>query len=220
MKNILLSFILLFSITTYAQVSDVEEINAAMSEGTNRGYKVLIPEADKKAVIKAWSKFMKGYDAKTSKVKKEDDYLSPDASMPALNDMPIQVYALFQETPEGVYMNTFFNMGSGYLNSEQFPAKAEAAKQLLKSFAINTAKAAVEEELSGESKKLSKLEKEQKGLEKDKAGYEKDIAEAKALIEKQEKAIVDNDKAQKLKIKEVADQKALTEEVQARLKKY
>ena len=43
-----------------------------------------------------------------TKIKKETDYLSPDAKIPALGEHLINVYSQFQETTEGVYMIVFF----------------------------------------------------------------------------------------------------------------
>lgn len=221
MKNTLFTLILLLaSSSLFAQIKKVDEVNATMSQGTNRGFKVLIPETSEKEVIKAWSKLMKDYDAKTDKIKKEDDYLSPDASIPSLGERPINVYSQFQETPEGTYLTAFFDLGGTYLNRDMHKEQTEAATELIKTFATKTAKESISEKVKDETKKLDKLEKEQKGLEKDKDGYEKDIKDAKETIEKSEKAIKENAKAQTEKQKEVAEQKAKAEAIKAKMKKF
>jgi hypothetical protein len=219
-KTILFVLPITFSLTTLAQVADVKEVNVAMSNGVQRGFQVLIPESNEKDASRAWSSLMKDYDAKTSKVKKTNDYLSDQALIPAISANPIKVYALFQETPEGVYINAFFDLGSGYLNSDMNGDKANAAKILLKSFAKTTAKKAVEEQLKNEEKSLEKLEKEQQGLEKDKADYEKDIEEAKELIAKREKEIEQNIKDQEAKKQEVSIQISVVEKTKEKVLKY
>ena len=93
-------FILIFNLNLFAQIDKVKEVNARMSQGTNRGLKVLIPETSLKEAIKAWSKLMKDYESKNEKIKKETDYLSPDAKIPALGEHLINVYSQFQETTE------------------------------------------------------------------------------------------------------------------------
>lgn len=221
MKNTLFTLILLLaSSSLFAQIKKVDEVNASMTQGTNRGYKVLIPETSEKDVIKAWSKLMKDYDAKTDKIKKEDDYLSPDASIPALGERSINVYSQFQETPEGTYLTAFFDLGGAYMNSDMHAEQAEAAKKMIMTFANKTAKESIEEKVKDETKKLEKLEKEQKGLEKDKEGYEKDIKDAKETIEQRGKDIKENAKAQTEKLKEVAEQKAKAEAIKAKMKKF
>ena len=76
-QNIFIIVIFIFSsFNLFAQIGKVEEINAKMSQGTNRGLKVLIPETTQKESIKAWSKLMKDYDSKNEKMKKHAEYLS------------------------------------------------------------------------------------------------------------------------------------------------
>ena len=221
MKNIIFTFcFLILTSTLFAQIKKVDEVNASMSQGTNRGFKVLIPETSEKETIKAWSKLMKDYDAKTDKVKKEKDYLSPDASIPALGERPINVYAQFQETPEGTYLTTFFDLGGAYLNRDMHKEQTEAAQKMLKTFATNLAKSTIEAKVKEETKKLEKLEKEKKNLVKDKEGYEKNIKEAKESIQKNEKAIVENTEAQKNKAKEIAEQTEVSDKIKAKLKKF
>ena len=65
------AILFLFNFNLYAQIGKVEEINATMSQGTNRGLKVLIPETSQKETIKTWSKLMKDYESKNEKIKKE-----------------------------------------------------------------------------------------------------------------------------------------------------
>ena len=216
---ITLSFIL-FTLLSFGQIGTIDEINDAMSQGVQRGLKVLIPETNKKQVTKSWEKLMKDYDAKTEKVKKEDDYRSLNASIPSISDRPLTAYAVFQETPEGVYMNVFFDIGGSYLNSETNAEKLDAAKKILTSFAKNTTIAAIEDQIKDENKKLEKLEREQKTLEKNKIGYEKDIKQAKETIQKRQKDIIENAKAQEVKLKAIGEQRTAAEKIKSELKKY
>ena len=206
--------------SAFAQIGKVEEINADMSKGKNRGLKVLIPEVTEKEAIKAWEKLMKGYDSKTVKVKKKDDYFSENAKIPSLSENEIDVYTLFNETPEGVFMNVFFDLGSAYLNSDMHPEITKSAKDLLQSFATRVARESIEGKLKEEEKKLDKLNKEQKNLEKDKEGYEKDIKEAEETIQKRTKEIEQNIKDQESKTSEIKDQETEVEKVKNKLKKY
>ena len=221
MRKILitLSFLIIYS-ALFAQIKKVDEVNAAMTQGTNRGFKVLIPETSEKEVIKAWSKLMKDYDTKTEKIKREEEYLSPDASIPSLGEKPINVYAQFKETQEGTYVLAFFDLGGAYLNRDMHKEQTEAAVVLIRTFANKTAVASISSIVKTESKALEKLEKEQKGLEKDKENYEEDIKEAKETIAKREKDLKENAVAQEKKKKELAEQTAKAEKIKAKLKKF
>ena len=221
MKNIIFTLALtILSTSLFAQIKKVDAVNASMTQGTNRGLKVLIPETSKKEVLKARSKLMKEYNSKSEKIKKEDEYLSPDAIIPSLGERPVNVYAQFQETPEGVYFTSFFAVDGAYLNTDMYKEQTESAIDLINTFANNTAKASISEKVKTETKKLEKLEKEQNGLVKDKEGYDKDIKDAKETIVNSEKAIKENDAAQVKKKKEVAEQKAVAEKVKAQMKKF
>ncbi|MDB9881965.1 hypothetical protein OAD66_02410 [Bacteroidia bacterium] len=219
-KSLITLSLILFTLFSFGQIGSVEEINDAMSQGVQRGLKVLIPEVDKKRATKSWEKLMKEYDAKTEKVNKKDDYRSINARIPSLSDRPLTAYALFQETPEGVYMNVFFDIGGSYLNSETNAKKVDAAKKILASFAKNTTLAAIEDQIKDENKKLEKLEREQKNLEKNKVGYEKDIKQAKETLEKRENDLIENASAQETQLKAIEEQRTAAEKVKSELKKY
>ncbi len=211
---------ILMSVSSFAQIGKVEEINADMSKGKNRGLKVLIPDVTEKEAIKAWEKLMKGYGAKTVKVKKKDDYLTENAKIPSISENEVDVYTLFNETPEGVFMNVFIDLGGAYLNSDMHPEITKTAKDLIQTFATKVAREAVESKLKEEEKILDKLNKEQKNLEKDKEDYEKDIKDAEETIKKRTSAIKQNVKDQEAKTTEINDQKQKVEKVKAKVKKY
>lgn len=223
MKKTLATLIIIssfFNSSLFAQIGIVQEINTSMSNGTNRGFKVLIPEAYQKETLKSWSKLMKNYNSKNEKIKKEIDYLSPDAQIPSLGEQSLDVYSQFQETPEGIYLNVFFDIGSSYINSDMHPKKAGAAKKLIASFATEVAKSSMETQLAEETKKLNKLDKELNNLEKDKTKYESDIQNAKETIAQREKDIEENLKNQDAKQKAIAEQKIEVDKVNTKLKKF
>ena len=214
------AILFLFNFNLYAQIGKVEEINATMSQGTNRGLKVLIPETSQKETIKTWSKLMKDYESKNEKIRKETDYLSPDAQIPSLGEQPINVYSQFQETPEGVYMNVFFDMGSSYINSDMHPKQIDAAKKLITSFATRLAKSSIQTVLNEETKKLEKLEKELKALKRDKEKFENEIQNANETIVQREKDINENTKNQAEKQDTITKQKSEVDKINTKLKKF
>lgn len=203
-----------------AQVGSVKDITMAMSQGTQPGFKVLIPEASLKGVERQWEKLMKDYGAKTSKVSKSDDYVSELALIQTIDDKPITIYANFNETPDGVFVNAFFIRGNNYLVASEHPQKAIAARGMLKKFAVATALEAVNEKFEEESKKLSKLEKEQGNLEKDKERYEKDIKKAEETIAERTKDIEDNVEQQSAKKKEISEQQLKVDAIKKKVGKY
>jgi hypothetical protein len=221
MKNIIFTLILtVLSTSLFAQIHKVQELNASMTQGTNRGFKVLLAETSVKEAIKAWSKLMKEYDSKTGKVKTGEDYLSPDASIPTLGELPVDVYAQFQETQAGTYITVFFDIEGVYLNSDMNKEQTVAAIALLQLFANTVAKESIAEKVKDETKKLEKLEKDQKNLIKDKEGYEKDIKDAKKTIEQRQNSLKENAAAQESIKKKLAEQAAITTKIKAKMSNY
>lgn len=221
MKKITILFLFVFStLMSFSQIKPVQEINDEMSQGTNRGFKVLIPEGNKKEVIKAWEKLMKLYGGSTEKIKKTDDYKSTEVTMSSLTDHPVETYANFQETPEGVYVRAYVDMGAAYLNSEQHTEETEAFKKVIYTYANEVAKAAVQDQLDDEVKALEKLEKDMSKLKKEQENSEEAIKDAENTIEKNKKLLEENASAQTVKAKEVETQSAKKAKVEAELKKY
>ncbi len=211
---------MLVCFSSMAQVGTVADVTIAMSQGSHSGFKVLIPEANAKDAAKAWERLMKDYGAKTNKINKSDEMISENALIQSIEDKPITVYANFNETPDGVYMNAFFKRGDNYLNSSNHPQKSIAARGLLRKFANSTALEAVTVKVARESKSLDKLGREKKSLEKDKEGYDKDIKKAKETIESRESDIEKNTQDQIAKNREMDEQKQLLNEIKKELGKY
>lgn len=187
-----LVLLILIILPSQAQIGEVKEINGLMSHGTQHGFQILVPEAEQKRVEKAWINLMKDYESKTIKIKKEKDLLSAEAQIPAVSSSPVSVYSNFQETPEGIYLNTFIDLGSSYLSSTIDQEKADAVNKILTDFAKSVAIAAIEDEIKKEEKSLKRLEKEQSGLEKNQKQYTKEIEDAEKLIADRTKQLEQN----------------------------
>ena len=221
MKKIFLLTLVIFNyLVVTAQIGEVKEVNGDMSKGKNRGFKVLIPEVNEKQAIKSWERLMKEYDAKTDKVKKSDDYKSESAKIPSISEKEIDVYAVFNETPEGVFLNTYFDLGGAFLNSDMHSELAPVAMDFVKKFASDLAIETISEKLKNEEKEFDKLSKEQKSLEKDKEGYEEDIKKAKETIEERNKDLKENAEDQTKKKKELTEQGKVVDELKSKLDKF
>ena len=221
MKN--LSLLLALLVTTsyvFAQIEDAKEISIQMSEGVQQGWKILIPEANSKDALKGWEKLMKAYDSKTSKVKKHDEYKSADAYIPSLSERIVVVYSQFNETPEGVYLTVFFDLGGAYLNSHMHEDKVKAVQKLLTTFAKEIALEAIEDKVKEEEKALKKLENEKNSLQNDKENYEKEIQECEAKIAQRKSDLNNNQQEQVKKEKEIKEQQERVEEIKKKKKKF
>lgn len=219
-KLVLLCIISLFYFTGYTQVSDAKEVSVEMSEGKQQGWKFLIPSADRKLALKSWEKLMKEYDSKTEKVKKGEEYVSSNAIIPALSEREIVVYAQFDETPEGVYMTVFFDLGGAYLNQHMHPDKVKPAQKLLNDFAKEVAIEAMDELIKAEEKLLKKIEGERSSLKSDQDNYEREIKECEDKISQRKKDLENNAEEQKKKESELKEQQEKVDQIKAKRKKF
>ena len=221
MKKLSLLFASIFLLTSsYAQIEKAKEVSVPMSRGTQQGWKILIPSADNKLALKEWSKLMKQYDAKTTKVKKHEEHKSDMAKIPSLSEREVIVYAQFNETPEGVYLTVFFDLGGAYLNSTMHPDKVKPLQKMLMDYSRSVAVEAIDLELKEAEKELKRLEGEQKNLEDDETTYESDIRDCEDRIEDRKKSLEENAGAQDKKKQEITEQQEAVDQVKNKMKKF
>ncbi len=215
----ILSFVLC-SLLTLGQVEEAKEVSIQMSKGVQQGWKILIPEANNKSALKHWEKLMKAYDSKTSKVKKHDEYVSETCLIPSLSERTIVTYTQFNETPEGVYMIVFFDLGGAYLNSHLHQEKVKSVQKLLMTYAKEVALEAIDEKVKIEEKNLKKLEGEKDNLKSNQDSYEKEIKDCEERIAQRKKDLESNKEEQQKKSKEIEEQESKLEEIKNKKKKY
>ena len=204
----------------FAQIGEVTEVTATMSQGNQKGFKILIPESNIKDVERSWSNLMRDYDGKTTKIIKTDDYLTEQVIIPSITESALNVYVNFTETPEGVYMKAFYFNGAEYISGAGNSKASMSIRGLMKRFAKSVVLESLANQLNEEEKNLKRLEKDEKNLEKDLEGYQDDIKKAKELIEKREKDIVKNKKDTETKKSEIVTQKNKVSKLKAKLGRF
>ncbi len=221
MKKVCFSVLAILSfVYAQAQVSGATLVTMNMSQGNQKGFKILVPEANEKEVQKAWEKYLKGFDGKSSNIQKSDDIITERVLMPSISDTAIVLYSNFNETPQGVYLNVFVLADGRYISPSDNDKKSDKFSGILKTFATQLASEIVNERLEDAKKELDKLEKDQRNLEKDLSGYEKEIKRAKETIAANEKNIEQNSKDQEKKKSEIVEQKKAVNKVKEDLLKY
>jgi len=215
-----------------APTYEVTEGDASISSGINSGLSVMLPNIDKKFAAGKWSGFVKEYKAsrklsKDSKVHKlsGDEVKAMDMLIPSLSSSLINVYALFDESDNGVKVSTFYEMEDGmYLSKGDDPKKYAVAELMLKDFGKKCVVDQINDEVEGEEKSLKKTEKEQSKLINQHGNLErliekklKEIEKAKEAIKKAENDIVENLSDQKLKKVEVEQQRKVVDYVKRKL---
>jgi len=104
-----------------------------------------------------------------------------------------------------------------FVNSNEHPAEAQGAEELLQNFYVDVRAYVINEEMKAQEKELKKLDKGLRKLEKQNTGYHQDIEKAKERIEKAEKNIEQNLKDQDDQRISIEQQKKVIEEIIERL---
>lgn len=194
MKKIITLLLLMVTTLSIAlgQMQILEE-ERSMTQGINVALIMDIPNADDKVVEKLWKKFMKTKDSKTKKIKKSQEWLSSEASIPTVGGgSSVNVHATFEQSGGSVRMTSWFNMGDSYLNSQDHPERYSAAEEFLNAFEYEVYKDRIKKEIKEEENNLKKLEGEMKKLKKNNTRYHKEIDDAKKKIAKMEENIETN----------------------------
>jgi len=186
-KTFLLLTLAMFTLLATAQKIEVKEDKANLGGAKNPVLTVIIYEADESTVEKAWKSLMKDYDAK---VTTKDEIFADNAKITDMSTNTVDVYATTETKNSTVIFTVAFDLGGAFVSSSTHPDQYKVAEKLVKKFAVDISKEAVETKLEAEKKKQKELEKDLADLvkEKDKltdaiADYNKKIAEAEKKIE-------------------------------------
>jgi len=206
---VLFSFCMQFS---YAQVT---EGTGTMSQGSNNGLTISLKGTQSKVVNAAWMKFIKSYKGKTKMNKKSAELFSDNATIKGMSSNTVDVYSKTAQIGDNVELSVWFDLGGAYVSSATHPEAYVLGEKMLTDFSQTVSTAAIEEEIKMEENVMGKMEDDMKSLLKEKLNLEEEIAkceakisEAKAKIESNTAAQIEQQKvmdAQKEKVKMVKD---------------
>lgn len=197
-----------------AQEIKVKEDKENIADAKNSVLTVIIYEADESSVEKAWKSLMKEYNGK---VTSKSEIFADNATITEMSTNTIDVYAFAKKSDEGVKFVVGFDLGGAFVSSSTHSAEYKAAEKIVKQFAIDISKKAVEEKLDDAKELQSELESNLSELKKKNEKLHKDIEEYKQKITEAEQDIVINEKDQETKTKEIEEQTKAVETVQKKL---
>lgn len=166
----------------------VKDITKAISKGTQPGLEVKIYQADKKDVEKEWSKRIR--QNTKSKVEEENNeiYITETYLDPISSD-PVNVYSIINEYRDYIELNAFFELKDKFITKANNETEYLGAKKLVREFALQMYKEAVENELKEEEKKLKDMEGDLKKLVNENDKLHKNISQNERDIDKNEEDI-------------------------------
>jgi cell division protein FtsB len=203
----------LLSFVTLNVYSQCQEVKQQMSLGIQSGIQVTIPEAEPKFIDKVWKKYTKEY-GKLSKNKKADEEFIEGAVIQTINGKnPMNIYI----STEKNQIVAFFDNGSGFINSTDYPNEAKSAIEFMTEFGHEVKREIIREELEKEESILKKNQKELEKLKKDNIDLHKDIENYKLKIKKAESDLVTNGKDQERSTATIESQTKIVESVVTKL---
>ena len=161
----------------------ITETVKTMSGGSQSCYVMLIPQAGAKDVIDDWKKYIRK-DSKSKPAEVGGEVSILGGFCKNISPNPINIYATFLESKDGVQISVWVNDGEAFISSKTSSDRSVAVHNYLHNFGIQEYKDVVKYELELEQKKHKDLEKKYDGYVKDQKRAESNIASHKKDIEK------------------------------------
>lgn len=218
MRNIILSICLVF-VTAQFLSAQLYEKAVPMSEGSNNALTLTLPRISVKDAEKVWQQYMDDfYDSKAKWNRKTKEWVIEDADIVALGrGKTIDMFTTFDESGDGVKVNLWVDLDGDFLTSREYPDRYTDAEKLMMRYALEVAKASVQEELDHEERELKKLETDMRKLKNANDRYHRDIERAKEAIKKAEEDIVKNVRDQEDMLKKLELQQELIDQIRKKL---
>ncbi len=193
MKKLFTLLLLASSMFAQSQEINVKEDNEKINGSSNSVLTVIIYETDDNTVEKQWKSLMKDYNAKVSTSK---EIFADNALIKDLSANTVDIYAITKKSDENVKLIVGVDMGGIFLSSEK-STEYKVMEKIIKNFAIELTKNAIQEKLDAAEKEQKKRENTYNDLVKENKSLNKDIEDYKSKISKAEQDIITNEKDQK-----------------------
>ena len=200
----------------YAQWNVVQETQRLMSFGSRPCFRMEFSGTDTKVIEGVWRDFAKkNYNAKLKKKKGEWYATKVQSSFMGSNEFSI--YSTVESEGSKNSLNVWVDAGAYFLSSRDNSSRAEEMMRSLRQCYYDIRRAAIQDDLDDEEKKLKDLENKQKKLVRENESLHKDIENWKSRIQKAEQDLVNNVQDQETNLVDQDAQKRIIEEVKQRL---
>ena len=208
MKIIIVIALSLFSLLSFSQKKiEIKSGSEKFSVGRVDVLIADIYEADEKYVRKAWKKLIKRY---SGSVKMKSEIFADDVLIKRMSNNTFDIYTKISDKGDGlVEIACAVDLGGAFLKKSSHSDKFDQFSDILRNFAIDVSKEAVNEQIEDQEKIFVKMGKEQERLVSNNEKMTLEIEDYKQKIIDNELAIEQNVKDQELKKLDIEAQKAL-----------
>jgi len=209
-----LSVLLVSSLSLLGQV---EQESRVMSKGSQPAFTLVVPGVETKFVESEWKDYTKSY-GKISKAKGGKEYVIEGARILVVGGVnALNLYALAESTGAGTKVIMWIEMGSGFINKDDFPKETKNAEQFLEKFAQKIDVDQIENDLEGQQKIMTKYQSNLTKLQHENEVLHKTIEDAKAKIAAAEESIATNLISQESAQKEIDGQQTIVDSIKKKL---
>lgn len=221
MRFLILVLLFTMSLTTtnILNAQYIEEGIMDMSLGANNGFTLDLPEYDYKFTLATWKDYLKDFRGKTKKVKRSSELFTDDATISYLATGSIDLYSLVEKVGNGSAVNTWFDLGGTFIDTENQTEASEGVELFLNGFKKQLKVEQIKIELSAEEKELKSLEQRLKKLVNLHEKYNKEIENWKVKIAENENKITTNVRDQEDMESAIKGQKDRVKDVEVKLAK-
>ncbi|MEL7120723.1 MAG: hypothetical protein AAFO07_14830 [Bacteroidota bacterium] len=188
----------------------ITEAAEYMNLGTNNALSINLEGVNAKLAKKVWTNYLKSnYGISIKKVKKADDYIADDVTLPLITTgNTMDMYSRTEDRGTSSKMIMWVDLGGKYLSSEEFPSFYSAASDMLKEYKLEVQREVQRQEIKAEEKELNKLQTKLKSLKRKNSKYHKIIEISERKIQKAKSDIEKN----------VMDQANATQQIESQVK--
>jgi hypothetical protein len=217
-KIITLAFAAFIGVSAFAQKIKVKESNENIGGGKHNTLVVTLYDISPSDAEDAFRSYMKKYDGKRSS--KDGAVFIDNALIKDIGNNTIDLYgkAVGSKGDKEITFLIAVDLGGAFLNSSDHKDQYKVMEKIVKDFAVEATKDAIQSELKDAQKAEGKLEDAQKDLEKDNKNLNGNIEDYKAKIKKAEDAIAKNNTDLGKKKSEIETQKKVVTEIDTKLK--
>lgn len=199
--------------------AQVNERNLPMSLGSQNAISLSLPNIDVRDAEKVWQDYMDDYyDSKAKWNRKVKEWIITDADVVALGrGKPVNMFTTFEKSGNGVVVNTWVQVEDGFISSRETPNRFNDVEKMMMRYALEVAKASVEQEIEEEEKMLNRMETDLRKLKSANDRYHRDIEKAQEAIRQAEEDIVKNEREQEEMAKKIEMQLELIKKIRKKL---
>ncbi|MEL6669206.1 MAG: hypothetical protein AAFO91_08235 [Bacteroidota bacterium] len=203
----LLALLVMFAMAGYSTLN--AQVNArtlSMSQGVKDAVTLDLPTADQRMVERLWTDFVKdNFDNRNKRNRRSKEMEALNISIPLVSTTGnVDMYSVVNERGEGSELVIWIATNQGYVSPTETPDRYIETEKFLLRFALDVARAQLDEQIEDQEKDLRDMERDLGRMENEQERSRRAIEQARERIAEEERNIEQN----------IADQEAMRQQME------